>query len=110
MARTALTAQRIPSSGLEVAASAANVDGHSISLGDGMILYVLNGSGGSITVTIPTPQTVDGLAVADRTVVVEAGEFRLVALRGNSVYRQADGTAWVDFSAVTSVSAALLQV
>lgn len=110
MARTSITPQRITSAGVELSMTAANVDGHSIPMGSGLVLLVRNGDAADKTVTIPTPQSVDGLAVTDRTVTVTAGEDRYIALGTHPVYAQDGGSAWVDFSAVTSVTVALLQV
>ena len=68
MAVTALAVQQIGRAGITPAFTAANTDGHTI-LNDGKtFIEVKNGSGAPITVTIDTPQTVDGLAVAQRTV------------------------------------------
>lgn len=111
MARTALTGQAIVSSGLEAALTAANADGHSIPNRAGQILLVRNGAGSDVTVTIPTSAVADGdLAVADRAVVVTAGEDRYITVGAKSEYRQNDGTVYVNFSSVTSVTCALLTV
>lgn len=110
MARTALTAQRISSAGTELTMTAANVDGHSIPLRAGMILLVRNGDASPHTVTIPTPLTVDSLAVSEQVITVTNGEDRYIALGTKDAYRQADGTAYVNFDAVTSMTCALLQV
>ncbi|HEY9409330.1 MAG TPA: hypothetical protein VIQ30_22645 [Pseudonocardia sp.] len=109
MARTAITPQKATSAGLTLATEPANVDGNMIPLSSGMVLVVTNASGAEITVTFPTPATVDGLAVADRAVAVPAGATGHVALGSSRVYRQPDGTAHVDYSAVSSVTVALLQ-
>ncbi len=68
MPRTALAVQEITRAGLTPSYSAANVDGHSILNGGREVLHVKTG-GTACTVTIQTPGTVDGQAVADRTVV-----------------------------------------
>lgn len=110
MARTALTAQSVTSGGLTATYSAANVEGHSFRLQGSRVLHVKNGGGSSVTVTVPTPGTVDGLAVADRTYTVAAAGETFIGLGAGSAYRQSDGTAQVDFSGVTSVTVALLDV
>lgn len=69
-----------------------------------LIFRCLNGSGASINVTFQTPYTRDGLALADLVVAVPAGATKLVALHAGEIYSQADGKAYVDFSAVTTVS------
>lgn len=115
MARTALAAQQVTDSGLNATYSAANVDGHSIpGDGDG-ILHVKNGSGSSINVTIQTPGNVGGNAVADRVVAVPAGGERFIGPFDATAYNRAigdtdGGKVYVDFSAVTTVTVALLAV
>ncbi len=73
MARTALTEQAITSSGLEATYSAAHVDGNKFNNTSRTLFHVKNASGGSVTLTFQTPGTVDGLAIAERTVAVPAG-------------------------------------
>lgn len=107
MARTAITPQTPTVAGAAVTYEPANVDGNSVDLATGpKLLHVKNGSGASITVTLPTPGTVAGLAIADRTVAVPAGGERLIRL--DRVVRQTNGTAHVDYSAVTTVTVAAL--
>jgi hypothetical protein len=110
MPRTAITPQRATSAGLAPAYEPANVAGNSYRLATGRVLHIKNASGASVTVTIPTPGSVDGLAVADRTVAVPAATDRFIALSKQSVYQQTGGTAHVDYSAVTSVTVAAFDI
>jgi hypothetical protein len=110
MPRTPITPQRIVAAGLAPAFEPANVAGNSFKLQNGRYAHVKNGSGSSVTVTIPTPLTVDGLAVADRTVAVPAAGERLIALGTATAYKQAGGVAYLDYSAVTSVTVAVFDV
>lgn len=72
--------------------------------GEGAYLEVANGSGGSITVTIATPEVRDGvLAVEDRAVAVAAAARVKIALPAE-LYEQADGLAWITYSGVTSLT------
>lgn len=116
MARTALTPQHIVDEGIVPTYAAANVAGHSIP-GDGdHILHVKNGSGSSINVTIQTAATEDGLAVADQIVAIAAGAEKFIGPFRPATYNRASGDptdpglVWVDFSAVTTVTVALLEV
>lgn len=111
MARTALAVQQVSRSGLNPTFSAANVDGHSVKNTGAEAVYVKNGGGAPINVTIPTPGTVDGQAIGDRVVAVPNGGERIIGPFPKNVYDQ-PGTddVHVDFSAVTSVTVAALRV
>jgi hypothetical protein len=110
MAHTALTPQKATSSGVALTFAAADgTNGNSFIPSHGRALHVKNGGGSAITLTLPTPQTVDGLAVADRSVTVGAGAHAVVSVTPElSAYSQADKTVWVDFSSATSVTVALV--
>lgn len=115
MARTALAPQTIAATGLEMTYAAANVDGHSIvNPDDRTFLHVKNGGGVDRTVTIQTPGTQDGLAVADRAITVTAGEERMIGPFRPRLYNQTSGAdagkVFVDFDAVTSVTVAALRL
>lgn len=111
MARTDITAQAVSSTGLSPTLEPANVEGNAYVLRKGRVLRVKNGSASPITVTLPTPGTIDGLAVTDRTVAVPAttGDVFISLGRGDA-YRQSGGKVHVDYSAVTSVTVAVLDV
>lgn len=76
--------------------------------GQGVHLYVNNGGGSPITVTLVTPETVEGaLAVADRAVTVTNGTFREIPVP--SRYNDpSTGLASITYSAVTSVTVAAI--
>lgn len=115
MARTALASQTADADGLTIAFTAANVDGHSVEGGGDVILLVNNGSAGSINVTVQTPAQQDGLDIADQVVAVGAGAIGAIAGLASRTYDRASGATdagkvYVDFSAVTSVTVAALEV
>lgn len=71
-------------------------------------LRVKNGSGGDITVTIDTPGTVSGLAIADLVVTVKAtGDANGLDFQDigpfDTNFNQSDGYVWAVFSAVTDI-------
>lgn len=77
--------------------------------GQGRYMVYRNGSGSPITVTIVTPETVDGdLAVTDRTVTVTNGTDRHIPLprRFNDA---TTGLSTITTSAQTSITVALVQ-
>lgn len=114
MARVSQTTQVAPRAGLLPAHTAPTVDGDIVDVGSGYFLSVINGGGAPINVTVQTPRVIDGdLAVADRVVAVPVGTTpKLIPL--NSVeYRQLSGStdvgrAYVDYSAITSVTRAVV--
>jgi len=110
MARTVLAVQDVVRAGLNPVYSAANVDGHSIQNDGRTALHVKTGAT-PCTVTFQTPGTVDGLAVADRTVALGATEERIIGPFPPTQYNQPTGDGvYVDFSAVTSVTVAALRL
>lgn len=110
MARTEITYQQIARTGLEQTYAAANADGNKFSNDGRMFLHVKNGGGAPITVTIQTPGTVDDLAIADQAVVVTNAEERMIGPFPPTIYNQSDRMVYVDYSAVTSVTVALLRL
>lgn len=110
MARTLITPQPVLAAGLAPTYEPANAAGNSYRLMPGQVLHVKNGDAASHTVTINTPGTVEGLTVANRTVTVAAGSGQFIGLGSSAAHRQADGTARIDYDAVTSVTVAVLTV
>lgn len=112
MARTALTVNAIDLDGLDDALTAANVDGHSVALDKNAATFieVNNGAASPITVTIVTPKTSGGLAVADRPITVNNAVRKKISLEDWDNYRQSDGTVHVDFSSVTTITCAAFKV
>lgn len=112
MARTTINAQQIVRTGLASALAAVDQPNGNQFANDGMsFLYVKNGSGSPITVTVGTPGNVDGLAIADLTVSVPAttGE-RMIGPFPPGIYNQSDGNVYVDYSSGTSVTAGVFRL
>lgn len=114
MARSALVPQAVVDEGLQPVYTAADALGSTIP-GDGdVILHVINADASPTTVTITTGGTLLGEAVADKAVVIPAGEDRLIGRFPASLYNQASGDdaglVYIDYSNVTSVTVAALAV
>jgi hypothetical protein len=113
MARTSVTTQRITRAGLHVAMAAPVADGDIIDAGQ-VSLRVHNASGATITVTVQTPATVQGLAVEELEVDIPAAGQRDIGPFPSAVFAQAAdalvgaGRALVDYSDVTSVTRAVV--
>lgn len=111
MAMTALTIQEIEPTGIAPSFGAANVDGHSLA-NDGRVFVELKNSGTIKVATIDTPQTVGGLAVAQRTVSIPAttGDVIIGPFKPASLYNQADGTVHITFDAVAGLTVAAFRL
>jgi hypothetical protein len=105
MARTALTVQQINRNPLTPTYSSANGSGgNSIPNNDGQIFVIVKTVGTGCVVTVSTPGTVDGLAIADKTYTLGTNAERHIGPFPPNVYNQADGSVYLDFDSVTSVT------
>lgn len=94
---------------MDGALSSATSGGDDAPTGAGVVLVVKNADASDHTVTLATPGTVNGLAIADRTVTVTAGKTELIPLTGD--YRDpSTGRASITYDAVTSVSVGVVRV
>jgi hypothetical protein len=77
---------------------AAASGGDTAEVGDGVFLLALNSSGDASdrTITIATPGTVDGHAVADATLVIDDGDYGIIPLTG--LFRGTTGRASITYS------------
>lgn len=111
MARSALTIQNITRSGIEPTYAAWGTDDHYFpNEGKRTFIHVFNGDASQHTVTIQTPKTVDGLAIAERTVAIPASEDRMIGPFPTEWYNQADNTVYIDIDDNTSVTVAALRL
>jgi len=106
------TAQKIVATGLAPNLTAPTVDGDVIPTGQ-YFLMVTNASGASINVTAQTPQKVEGLDVAENIVAVPAAGTRMIGPFPAGTYGRPSGGAdpgkvYVDYSAIASVTRALI--
>lgn len=101
-------AQVIASAGTAATYHAATGGGDTFEPADGTFLHVKNASGSPITVTLVTPATTDGLAVADLTVSVPAGGDRFIRPPADRLVKDATGKAAITWSSPTSVTFAVL--
>lgn len=111
----ALTVQNAAraSNGVDLAGVAANVGGDTFVNSGQEVLVIKNGSGAGITLTVVTPATVDGLAVADLTASIGAGATRMIGPFPPGTYNDTlanGGIVSLTYSAVTSVAVAVVKV
>ncbi|MFE6362975.1 hypothetical protein ACFVP3_23625 [Streptomyces sp. NPDC057806] len=107
----ALTTNVVPLAGIrfddKLVAAAAG--GDTVQTGAGIFLAVKNGDASPHTVTLVTPGTVDGLAIADRAVPVPAGQTYLIPVTDR--YRNpSTGRAAITYDAVTTVTVGVFRM
>jgi hypothetical protein len=99
------TLQNLTRAGLTVALTAANAGGDEAPVGDNVFLVINNGGGSPVTLTIVTPGTEGGLAIADQTCVVAAGARTLCGPLSPELFKDpGDGLAHLQWSSATSVT------
>lgn len=89
-------------------AAAANTD--TIAADGRAVLWVVNGAGAPITVTIVSPQTVAGLAVEDVVVTVANATQKLIGPFPRATFGDANGEAGIDYSSITTITRAALEI
>ena len=98
----ALDLQVLPPGGAKSVLVNAAGGGDTCPAGDGIFLEANNASVASITITLATPGTVGGLAIADRAVAIPAGErWKIPVPR---VFAGADGRCVITYSGVTTLT------
>lgn len=102
--------QRPNLTGLAANFAAASVGGDKFDPGERVMLHVKNASAGAVTVTIETPNTILGLAVADAQVSVPAGGERYIGPFPREHFAGSDGLVSVTWSATASVTFAVIAV
>lgn len=102
----AVTVQEILRAGLDISTlpvTPTATHGNKIPNDGRTFVLIKNGSASPITATIETPGSVDGMALADLTVTINAGVTMAIG-PFTSNFNQSDGYVWVVLSAVTSVT------
>jgi hypothetical protein len=110
MPRTALTVLQVTRTGLTPSYTAGNGSGgHSLPNNAGNEFIHVKTTTNAVVVTIQTPGTVDGLAIADRTVSIGTSSERMIGPFPPSYYNQADGAVYIDFDVVTGATIAAIR-
>lgn len=87
---------------LVAALTAAASGGDTAEVATNVFFVLNNGSGSTVTATIATPGTQDGLAIADATLAVPAGKIGVIPI--SNLFRNSSGRASITYSAVTTVT------
>lgn len=91
-------------------AAAADAAGDNFANTGNEFLYVNNGSGSSVTVTLVAQQTVDGQALTNKTVAVAAGVAKLIGPFPKGIYNDTNDRMNVTWSSATDVTIAAIKL
>lgn len=97
MAYTPITAQQVPSTGVDITSLTLTTiptgsgNGLSCDPNQGYEFLVQNTTGSPVNLTIKTNFTVDGSALADKTHAIPANSYRLIRRLRTDVYTATDG-------------------
>lgn len=100
--------QQVVRAGLAPAYSAASAGGDAAAPGGSSFLHVKNAGASPVTLTVVTPGTIEGFAIADLTVSIPAAGERMVGPLGDVFRDPATGLVALTWSAVTSVTFAAI--
>ena len=106
-----LSTQSVSYTGVTPALTSAAGGGDTFTPGPNMFLEIVNGAGSPMTVTVATPPTVRGLAVADLSVVVTNGQRRFVRISpADMMADTSTGFGNLSYTSATSVTVGVFQV
>jgi hypothetical protein len=106
-----LATQSVGYAGVTPSLAAAAGGGDTFTPAPNLFLEVNNAGGGSITVTVVTPQTSRGQAIADLSVSVTNGQRRFIRISPAEFFADATtGLGNITYSGVTSVTVGVFQV
>lgn len=112
MANVTVAPQNIVPAGLTVihTGSLSTSNNYKIRNDGRMFIRIVNGSGGSVVVTIVTQKQVGGNAVVDRAVTVLTVTEQNIGPFPPSIYNDSNGDIDVSFDVITSVTIAALHL
>jgi len=105
----ALTPQTTTRAGIEPTYEACGAGGDEFANAGGELVHIKNGAGAEQIMTIVSQATVDGLAVADRTVAIPAGEERVVGPFPTATYNDGDGLVQLTYDAVVTLTIGIIK-
>lgn len=105
-----ITAQVPARSANPITFSAASAGGDKFANTGKEYVIVRNGSGSPVTLTVTTPATNDGLAIADRTIEVAAGATHFLGPWPTGLYNDGDGMVNLSWSLETDMTLAVIRI
>lgn len=109
---TVYTADRLGTSNITVNAVSASAGGDQFANTGYELLWIKNGGGGNITLTINVQETIDAelaLTVTNATVTILAGDEYLIGPFPPSVYSDTNNNVQLRYSGVTSVTVTVMK-
>ncbi len=104
-----LTVQSIVRAGLETTYAACDAGGDEFANSGDEFIHIKNDAVAEQILTIETAATVDGLAVADRTVAIPASEERMIGPFPTSAYNDGDDLVQLTYDAVVTLTIAIIK-
>jgi len=105
-ALTPVAPARVPA---ELEAIAAAAEGDEFANTGKELLLIENGAGSPVTLTIETIVTVDGEAVADKDVIIPAGERHIIGPFPTTYYNDGDDLVQLTYTSETDVTVAVIK-
>lgn len=99
-----LAAQTVVRNGIAPALVPASAGGDTFENDGTQWIQITNGDGTPTALTIVTPRTVDGLAVADKQISIPAGSTRLIGPFPVGTYNNNDNEVALQYDKVTSLT------
>ena len=106
---TELTVQSMTSAGVEVTFTAANADGNYFTNDGRTFIWIKNGDESDHNIIIDSPTSCNYGFTHDVTVEVTTGEDRLIGVFDTARFNDSNGRVNVTYSAVTSVTIAVVK-
>ena len=103
-----IATQQIKQNGTAPTYAAASGGGDEFTPGNHVFFHLKNGGGSSVTATFVTPGTAFGQPIADVAVTVGAGTDQMIGPFPAEEFKGNDGLVAVTYSAVTTVTVAVL--
>ncbi|MEW1843144.1 hypothetical protein AB0392_34830 [Nonomuraea angiospora] len=112
MARTNLTVTAMPRTGLNLAGALtpANTDGHAFPHSSKRQIRVKNAASAVRTVTLVIPGQLEGQPLPDVPYTIPANTGDVLIPPLGDVYRQSDGTVWINYDDAAGVSVAVYEL
>ena len=105
-----LTAAVAAKTGTVLAPVSANGGGDQFLNTGREVIYVKNGSGGSITLTLAPAGTPGGLALATIAIAIAAGVEKIIGPLDTGLFNNASGMVTMTYSGVSSLTIAVMRI